>query len=734
MKGPNRCRNHTTNRRRPLLLVEAALCAVIIGSGLVPQASAPVGFLVLACVLVALGTAGRRTAVCLIPDAGPASRLVAGFTVAVAIATVPATLLGHFGILRPELWLFSVGSLCFASRLLPTPPSAASPPTAPDTTGPWRTIEGGLLIVMLAALVLSTLYHLSEARFLIPGSFQYDDISFHLPAAATWLQTHDLSMMKFSFGDKSTPFYPILGELVSWCLIAPLRISDFAARWSQLPFALATLAALAAVGRRLGMSIPSVIVGCSLFWSLARVFPILALGAGNDHATSFFTIATIDGLLLVARRPTPGRAIYLGLTTGFLAGTKYLGLMNLCILGVVFLICVVGQRTQWRQQVRPLGLALPLAGITAALVGGYTYLRNFVTTGNPVFPAPISVGGFEVFPGWSNAALTARRHAPEFAIELPDFLFRYDLFGPIAPWLLPLAAVVAPLLALGITVFRKRRIADGLEAAAVLVLPLAFFAEFLFLTHDHRDIRYFLGGVAIAALAVGWLSDRIADRWGAVGSAFRTMISLAILFLVILSHCRKPGEIATGFAVITLALVLAMWRIQRGQSFSFRHLCRPLPVGLVALAIVVHFSITAQKYDNRKLRHHKAPEALENLVGMAGATVAYTGWNTPYLFFGTHLQNRVLMVPTTTEDPKEEYYFWGGSTKSPFGRRGTSKTWCSNLQRLEVEVVVVELSDAKNPERTWMKRDQKHFSLMWTNGKTEIWRVALCPEITEINT
>ena len=63
-------------------------------------------------------------------------------------------------------------------------------------------------------------------------------LSYHLSEVATWIRYGDLRMLRFSMGDPSTPFYPVLGEMASWVLIAPFRDSDVAARWSQLPFAL----------------------------------------------------------------------------------------------------------------------------------------------------------------------------------------------------------------------------------------------------------------------------------------------------------------------------------------------------------------------------------------------------------------------------------------------------------------------------------------------------------------
>ena len=89
-------------------------------------------------------------------------------------------------------------------------------------------------------------------------------------------------------------------------------------------------------------------------------------------------------------------------------------------------------------------LALLLAG-TMAVTGGYTYLRNAAAVGNPIFPAPVTIAGVEIQPGWEHATIEHRKSAPEFFIDIPHFLTqRKELFGPFFPFtMLPAALLVA---------------------------------------------------------------------------------------------------------------------------------------------------------------------------------------------------------------------------------------------------------------------------------------------------
>src|SRR5258708_3755 len=69
-----------------------------------------------------------------------------------------------------------------------------------------------LAIAASAALVLGVLACAGPLRFEPVGAYGGDDISYHMGAVATWPHSGDLRMIKFSFGDRSTAFYPILAE------------------------------------------------------------------------------------------------------------------------------------------------------------------------------------------------------------------------------------------------------------------------------------------------------------------------------------------------------------------------------------------------------------------------------------------------------------------------------------------------------------------------------------------
>jgi hypothetical protein len=683
--------------------------------------------------LAALAIGGWRLAALALPEAGGATRGTAAVVFATAAAILPAIALGHFGRLRPGAYLLVMAALAAAALLLPRAPRPVLLKGGDDPRrGLLRAAERALAVAAACALAAAALHQIREARYLPAGTFGFDDPSYHLTAVATWAERGDLAMVKFAVGDASTPYYPIAGELIAWVLLSPFGDSDFAARWAQLPFALAGLAAIASLAGRLGIRPRSLLPALVLYWSVPRVFPACALAAGNDHAAAFFLIAAADGALELARRRSAGAALYAGAALGLLVGTKYLGVL----LTPLVLALYATARIADRRRAEPGGRRAPdlVAVAAAAVCGGYTYLRNWATAGNPIFPAPLTIAGVEVFPGWEGVTLAVRRNLPEFAIELPDFLMRVGLWGPIAPWSLVPAAVLAPLAALLLPRLACPDRPGAAEPAprwsrwtqaALLLLPAGSFLVFLRLVHDHRDIRYFLGGVAVAAVGWAWLTDRLERSGPRAGAALAALVRAAACAAVLVAAVvrTKPGG-ASPLLLLAAAAAGALLAARRNAlpRWAAAVAARPAAVAALAAALLwLPIAQIAERYPERKLGQLPLTALIESFDEPGGATIAYVGLNAPYHLWGSRLQNRVAIVPTG-DDPADRVYDWGGSTRQPFRDPERPGRWIRNLERIGVSWVVVVHAGEAHPERPLIRRRPERFHRVATVGDQELWR------------
>jgi hypothetical protein len=696
------------------LLPPALIVAILLGGAALPGSPRAFQVMVLAAMLTALWETGSRLARWLAPDFGPASHGVAAFSLAVGTAVVPATWIGHFGWLRPAPFLVWTAAAFLLAQLLPKPESRAG--TRPAPTIPSRGIrtDTALLIMAALAIALVGLYDMWRILWWPAGAHGFDDISYHLSEVATWIRHGDVRMLRFSMGDPSTPFYPILGEMASWVLIAPFGDSDVAARWTQVFFAVFAFLAVAAIARRLGLSRRSAALAAITYGGIYHVFPVLSISAGNDQITSFFTLAGIDAALGLARRPRPGVAVVAGTALGLLLATKYIGVLFVPTILAMLAAAVWIERRRREPAERPplwrlAGLGVLLAA-ALAVSGGYTYLRNAVSTGNPLFPAPLTVLGVEVFPGWEAVWNGNRTKEPEFQIDLWEFLTRRSRhFGPYFPFTLLPAALLAPLLA----VWRRRWL-----AALTFSLALVFFLEFLYLMSDHRDVRYFLPAIALAGVAFAWLLERIGPR----ALPIRDVVLAWIAFQAS-RHIGQSGgaHLAGALAVVALGVLLErVWWRWRERPPAFHSRMRWAMAGL-ALIAAVPLGWVVSTYQTEKFARLPGPSALERLAGPGGARVAYAGHNQPYFFFGSRFQNDLQVVPRNRR-LDAQYYRWGTEVVDPYVE-GAYRRWWDSLTEREIEYVVIVRGPWEEPERRWVSRRTEDFALAWADSQVEIWRV-----------
>lgn len=696
-------------------LVAAGLLLLPVGA-----ATTWLQLLVLAALLVALGCAGEALAARWFPGLRAPDRALVTAACAVATALLAGVVLGHFGLLTGPAFR-AVAALLAVATLWP--PRAARGEQGPQGEGRGESPGRGFVLmrgsrvrrlaagVVLAAAVASgagvaqRIWHYRQAQ---PGRFSFDDTSYHLFTAATFHTNHDLRMPRFSYGDPRTTFYPLASELLAWELTTPFAGGDFAARWVELPFALLTLLATAVVARRLGAGSVGCLLAPLLYASVTEAVPFSALAAGNDHAVGFAVIAVVHAALLLRGRAAPGTGAYAGIAMGLLVGTKLVGLLDSPSLGLLVLLCLAVSRAAPGDRLRSRGVALAVCVGVALLVGGYTYLRNAATAGNPLFPVAIRLGPLSL-PGWVDVYPSPAHEAPESVIDPWRFPWvRRELLGPLFRWTMLPALLLAPVVAL-----LRRRSRRGLVVAWVVAQPLVLYLLFVALIEDHRTIRYLFGAVALAAVATTWLVTRLPEKW-----RWPLVAALAALASGRWVMAR-PGLLAVSALVLTVA-----WALARRRRAGY--VWHPKPVAALALlaACLVAPSVarTVARYEAHRLDQEPAAGALATLTGGRAARVAYLGWNQPYLYCGHRLQNVVSMVPGGRHLDARDYR-WGSDTVDPFGDPSTRRRWLRNLETLRIEYIVWVAQGGKSgPEHWWMEQTPA-LERRYGDGRVEVWRV-----------
>ena len=123
------------------------------------------------------------------------------------------------------------------------------------------------------------------------------------------------------------------------------------------------------------------------------ILPVLASIAYIDLGWSPFEILGLGALLIWWRERSQRWLLLGGTMIGLAAGSKYLGLMGMAVLGGFVLFSTL--KLGWRKSLRA-GLSF---GLTAAIVAAPWYVKNVIWFDNPIFP--LVFGG----PGWDALRL-----------------------------------------------------------------------------------------------------------------------------------------------------------------------------------------------------------------------------------------------------------------------------------------------------------------------------------------
>jgi hypothetical protein len=349
-----------------------------------------------------------------------------------------------------------------------------------------------------AALLVA---YLAASVWLLP-SWSWDGLWYHNPIAAYALQDHSLQ-----WHDTPIPWvnsYPKNIELLSlWNVIfAP---DDRLVDAVQLPLALMGAVALASLCRRAGAS-ASLAAGLGLCWLLLPAVCLNIPSSYIDVACASLWLATV---LFLARSDASGAHRFFGtLALGLYAGSKVTGALYAVLLAPVVVILAL---RQGRQAVRQ----LPAMALGVALLGGASYVRDWLRFGNPVWPVQVSVLGRSLpgtwdlrrlnTPPWGGPADLHALWRSFFEAHPPYFVdVRVGGFGPLWPWILMPLVGVALLVALARA--RRRLPTQGLLAVGVLLFTAL-------LTPASWWGRYTLGIPAAGLLATAIVLSRLRRRW-----------------------------------------------------------------------------------------------------------------------------------------------------------------------------------------------------------------------------
>lgn len=607
--------------------------------------------------------------------------------------------------------------------------------TKPDIKFFWNS---NLLI--FAASVFLSFFLVKVFLNLINPPVDADSLLYHLAFPAAWIKSGTLDTPFFIFGSmpvvipgslavSSPSYFPINAELFFTWFMLPLR-NAFLADLGEAPFYFVGIITVYSILRKYNLNQKTALLSGFLLVLIPNIFKQLKAGAQIDVICAVLFLLILFNLLLLKFDFTIKKAILLGIVSGIFIGTKFNNLVWLiAIFPLAFYILWKGIKTKKLK----LGKVLIFLGAVvsmAVLFGAYMYIKNYIFTGNPIFPVDLKIFGKVIFKGlvdshtykiqlFTKDAANFTRLLREglgvqfFALIVPGtfiplFFYRY-LRNKISPFTEYLLLFLTPLITL---VLFKVFIGVYIARYFFPYLSLGLLTAVIFLNHLQGSDKYFK---FIAFVSIVAASFELAHRYELVVS-------------ILLS--------------LTLFILLAVYKKQLIAFYNSKSFGKVMLAGLLlGFLFLVYLN---NKYDKEEFSRYasgfskkeawqidmgKAWKALNELT-KSGAHVAYTGRQEAYPLYGRNLKNNVKYVSVNSKEITPY--------NKPDGLYRQIKdfvSWKKNLQKDKIDYLfiakpVFNNREALDPsefpiEDKWAGEYSENFQLVFDNSLSRIYKVLI---------
>ena len=372
------------------------------------------------------------------------------------------------------------------------------------------------------------------------------------------------------------------------------------------------------------------------------------------------------------------------------------------------------------------------------ILGGFSYIRNYIETGNPLYPLDMVISGRHIFQGVINSSVYRAHFIPE-DYNLAKMLFHEGLGLQTIIFVLP-----GMFLALPMAILRKRRELNFI-LAYVMVLPILIFLVYRYLI-PLANLRYLYALLGLG-VALGFYT---AKSFNIPKQALRLII--LVCAIASMSELAKRQELVAAI-LVTFALFGAGLYLKNKLRLSHK-----LKIVInIALAfsflfiLIIGQKIYIQNEFNGYIKMTKysgfwpdAAKAWEWLNSNTNAdNIAYAGRPVPFPLYGSQLKNNVFYVSVNKTEPAKLHYYkisryvWGADFESEhksFEEKNNYRSdadysvWLNNLLNMKTRYLFVySLHQTKNTifpiEDSWAKSNPDRFYPAFINNTIHIYKV-----------
>lgn len=402
------------------------------------------------CLLIVAGSLGLAAVAVRrrwLPEWQGALARLAEATIVLALLVAVLEVLGAAGAFR----LGPITGLCAAAGLAG---AAGMPARDPSRSAGFPRRRAGLLIAALIGGAVTAEWATATLQSYDVGIRTFDSLWYHLPWAASFAQTGQITGLRFTDVEYLTAFYPATAEMLHGLGIVFLG-RDALSPALNLAWLGLTLLAGWCVGRPRGLG-PATLLGAALAMATPMFTSSQAGSAANDVVGVAFLLAA--AALYVNADGSPAALVLAGVAAGLAVSVKLSLLAPVAALTLGVLVLERRRSGLW------------LGPLVAA--GCFWYLRNWIVAGNPLPWVSI--------PGLPTPAPPLQQHTGYSVLHYLGaggawaHFFRPGLHAGLGPWwpAILASAVIGPVLCLAPPARATVRVL-GLAALAAAVAYLA---------------------------------------------------------------------------------------------------------------------------------------------------------------------------------------------------------------------------------------------------------------------
>lgn len=552
--------------------------------------------------------------------------------------------------------------------------------------------------------------------------FGWDSLNYHFTFPVEWLKSGNLDMPITICDDPSPPYYPINASLFYLWHIFPFG-SVFMADLGQLPFFILAGLSVYAICRKIDLSRPAAFFAVVLFLLIPNFFKQLEIAYADVMAAALF-LAGLNCLFLLRDDFSLKNSLLYGLALGLFLGTKTVALPYTALLFIPFLYFILRN---------PGKLRLLLPAITLIIVfGGFSYLRNFCYTGNPLYPFELKIMGREILKGVMDKATYAARFRAE------DYSFAKMLFHEglgVQSLLLVLPGIFS---ALPLSLLKRRRPDPFLIYFTMLPALIFLVYRFVIPLANMRYLYAFLG----MGIILGFYSAKLLNI---PESALKIIAVICVLASI--PELASHAELISGLALCALLFYAGAKKIRFNTP----------AIVISAGVLIIGLGILSKNYKEQEFSRYIKMEGYSGFWPGAtrawdwlnrnttGNNIAYVGRPVPFPLYGENFKNNVFYVSVNTTDPAKLHYFSGSSYRwgldalsmhqnfeAPGNYRAQASypAWLINLKRRKTDYLFIyslhHTREISFPmEDAWAKNNPGIFHPVFSNETAHIYKLSL---------